>query len=306
MRKNVVRRLTPAFPVATLAFCLLGGATGNSSAVMASEPSLPDVNLPNATVGPTNNPVSELPPPPAAITTVTQKSLPSVIAKTVKTMPPKAVVLQVATPPVSEPRSPQDTVTQSDTTTQPIAGAGESLRAAAKRLNLAMPLPQGRIVVTKSQRRLDVYNGEVLLKSYHVALGSNPVGHKKQQGDGRTPEGQFYICTRNSKTSAFHIFLGLSYPALPDATRAVKSKAISPREFQIIRQRLASRSAPLWETRLGGWVGIHGGTDASFAKRTMKARKSRDWTAGCVALTNKEIEDLHAATRIGTPVLVQP
>jgi len=182
----------------------------------------------------------------------------------------------------------------------------ESLRGAAQRLKLPLPLPDARIVVTKSARRLDLYNGKTLVKSYHVALGSKPTGHKAQRGDGRTPEGQFYICTRNASTSAFHIFLGLSYPALPDAAKAVQKKIISWREYQLIQQRLSSRSVPLWRTRLGGWVGIHGGTDAAFAQRQRKARGTSDWTAGCIALTNREISEIHTATRLGTPVLVRP
>ena len=184
--------------------------------------------------------------------------------------------------------------------------AAETLRAAIARLKLPLPLPQARIVVTKSRRALELFNGDTLVKSYRTALGANPSGHKQSQGDGRTPEGQFFICTRNAKDSAFHIFLGLSYPALPDATRAVNSKIISWREYQVIRQRLASRGAPLWGTRLGGWVGIHGGSDGKFAQRKMQQRGCPDWTAGCVALTDSEIAELYSATKIGTPVLVRP
>jgi lipoprotein-anchoring transpeptidase ErfK/SrfK len=86
----------------------------------------------------------------------------------------------------------------------------------------------------------------------------------------------------------------------------VNNKAITWREYQAIRQRLASRSAPLWRTRLGGWVGIHGGSDASFAQREARKRGSSDWTAGCIALTNAEIREIYAATKMGTPVLVKP
>ena len=182
----------------------------------------------------------------------------------------------------------------------------ESLRAIVTRNNMALPLAEGRIVIDKSERRLDLYNGSTLVKSYSVALGKNPFGHKMREGDNRTPEGDFYICTRNAKNSAFHIFLGLSYPALPDAKRAVNSRQITWREYQIIHQRLASRGRPPWETNLGGWVGIHGGTDAQFAQKKKRERGTSDWTAGCIALTNREIEEIHAATRLGTPVKVQP
>jgi len=297
---NNVRRLAPFYPTATLAVALLAG---NISAAFATDTSLPEaqesttpMDVATAAEAPAN-PVNELPPAPSE----TSELPPASLVREVKagTLPilPDATVYKVGTPGNSD-------VDGGAPKTK--AWKGEPLRGLVKRLNVALPLPQGRIEVDKSQRRLDLYNGEILLKSYTIALGSNPVGHKQQQGDGRTPEGQLYICTRNNKTSSFHIFLGLSYPTLPDAKKAVEKKAITPREFQIIRQRLASRGAPLWETRLGGWIGIHGGTDAGYAQRTMKSRKSKDWTAGCLGLTNREIDELYAATKIGTPVFIKP
>lgn len=186
------------------------------------------------------------------------------------------------------------------------ARAGESLRETASRLKLPLPLPLGRIVVLKSRRRLELWNGDTLIKTYGVALGASPQGHKRRRGDKRTPEGEFRICTRNATTSAFHIFLGLDYPAVPDAARALKNKTISWREYQAIRSRLASRSAPPWGTRLGGWVGIHGGNDGAFARKRAKQLGGSDWTAGCIALRDREIEEIYAATRLGTMVSVRP
>lgn len=187
-----------------------------------------------------------------------------------------------------------------------IAQPAETVQGAARRLKLALPLARGRLIIWKSQRRLEVWNDKTLVKTFRVALGANPLGAKQTQGDSRTPEGEFFLCTRNASTSAFHIFLGLSYPAMPDATRAVQSKKISPREFQIIQNRLAARSAPLWRTRLGGWVGIHGGSNGAFAAGQSKKRGRADWTAGCIALTDKEIEEIYAATKLGTPVSIRP
>jgi len=184
--------------------------------------------------------------------------------------------------------------------------SSESLQSIARRRKLALPLKDARVEILKSQRRLNLYSGSTLVKSYRVSLGKNPVGHKTKQGDSRTPEGRYFICTRNSTTSDFHVFLGLSYPAVSDAKRAINQKQISWREYQIINQRLASRSAPLWETRLGGWIGIHGGTDAGFAQKKMRERGTRDWTAGCIALTDAQIEEIHAATKMGTPVDIRP
>ena len=180
------------------------------------------------------------------------------------------------------------------------------LRYIVDRIKLALPLREARIVITKHLRKLDLYSGDSIVKSYHVALGENPDGNKMQRGDGRTPEGQFYICTRNGKDSAFHIFLGLSYPAIPDAKRAIEEKQITWNQYHSIRGQLTSRGAPLWNTPLGGWIGIHGGSDDAFAAKMRKKRDSADWTAGCVALTNKEIEEIAAATQMGTPVTIVP
>lgn len=180
------------------------------------------------------------------------------------------------------------------------------LRDIARDLKLPLPLPRGRIVISKAARQLELFDGTRLIKRYRVALGSNPRGPKQRRGDDRTPEGRFTICTRNNRTSAFHIFLGLSYPDVPDIERGLRQGKISPREYQLSRRRLASRSAPLWETRLGGWVGIHGGDDAAFARRRRAQRGRADWTAGCIALSNAQIEEVFAATRLGTSVEIRP
>lgn len=205
----------------------------------------------------------------------------------------------------STPAKMQDSPLQNP---QPVLATArnQTMREVAREKGLTLPLPQARVVIDKSERRLDVMSGSALVKSYFVALGKNPVGAKKSQGDYRTPEGRYYICTRNTQTSDFHIFLGLSYPALPDAKRAVGNKQITPREYQIINQSLASRGRPPWETRLGGWVGIHGGSEGTFAQKQMQKRGSRDWTAGCIGLTNREIEEIYAATKLGTPVEIRP
>jgi lipoprotein-anchoring transpeptidase ErfK/SrfK len=246
---------------------------------------------------PTADPIATLPAPPAASTPQDQAS----------TLRETAPAEAPAFPQPNNPPAP-DASTPSAAPAPPVAAPayGESLRSIVDRRHLALPLEEARIVIDKSQRRLDLLSGSTLVKSYRIALGKNPVGAKRSEGDSRTPEGRFYICTRNAKTSAFHIFLGLSYPALPDAKRAVNNQQITWREYQIIHQRLASRGRPPWETNLGGWVGIHGGSDDTFAQRKMKERDSRDWTAGCIALTNREIEEIYAATKLGTPVEIRP
>lgn len=184
------------------------------------------------------------------------------------------------------------------------AGEGLPLTRILAERNLRAPLTDAEIVVTKSTRRLDLCSGGQVLKSYHVALGADPWGPKMRQGDGRTPEGRFFVCFRQS--GAFHRFLGLSYPSVPDADRGLASRQISGREWTIIHQRLASRGAPPWGTRLGGWVGIHGGTGGAFATRRTRQRHSPDWTAGCIAVTDHEIDEIAAATTLGVPVVIKP
>ncbi len=207
--------------------------------------------------------------------------------------------------------APPASIDNAETTPQPKQSAPQvleaaPLRAIAARLKKPLPLKNGRVVILKNQRTLQIFDGQTLLKSYSVSLGTNPSGRKEKRGDGRTPEGEYFICTRNDRTSAFHIFLGLSYPALPDAVRGAQWKAITPREMQVIRSRLASRSAPPWNTRLGGWVGIHGGSDAPFANRVKSKRQSLDWTAGCIAVSNAEIDEISAALKVGARVSIRP
>lgn len=228
--------------------------------------------------------------------------------------PPASVVAKEAPPTTEAPVEAEPVEAPLEAglaeTPQPIDAPaqvlGEPLSQIARRMNKTLPLKAGRVVVLKSQRTLQLFDGPTLLKTYGVALGPRPSGHKQKRGDGRTPEGEYFVCTRNTQTSAFHIFLGLSYPAAPDATRGLKSKSITPRQAQLIRSRLASRSAPPWNTKLGGWVGIHGGGDAPFASRVMSKRGSMDWTAGCVAVTNAEIEEISSALKVGARVSIRP
>ncbi|MDQ2745655.1 MAG: L,D-transpeptidase family protein [Acidobacteriota bacterium] len=83
-----------------------------------------------------------------------------------------------------------------------------------------------RILITKKQRRLQIYDGEKLVKEYEIALGFNAEGDKRIEGDGKTPEGKFYVFTKNAQ-SKFYLSLGLSYPNIEAATRGWREKIIS-------------------------------------------------------------------------------
>jgi murein L,D-transpeptidase YafK len=158
---------------------------------------------------------------------------------------------------------------------------------------LQLPLQQPRVVVHKKSRELSLYDGSRLLRRYRVVLGANAAGDKEREGDKKTPEGTFYICTRNS-ASRFHKFMGLSYPGPADAERGLKAKQISRAEHDAILAAHRKKECPPWKTALGGEVGLHGGGI------------DRDWTLGCVALTNEAIDELWAALKMGDPVEIVP
>lgn len=145
-----------------------------------------------------------------------------------------------------------------------------------------LPLPPltgqiDRILVEKSARRLTVYRDGAALRIYRIALGSSPVGDKVRQGDGKTPEGLFRINRRNA-ASAFHLSLGLDYPQRDDVIRA-----------------RAGGYAP------GGDIFIHGQPNSFAGLPTLR----RDWTAGCIAVSDAEIEELWRIAPIGTVVEIR-
>jgi hypothetical protein len=170
---------------------------------------------------------------------------------------------------------------------------GLPLREACRSAGVRYPPPRPSVQVRKSERTLNLYSGETLVKAYRVGLGPDPVGHKAREGDGRTPEGKLYVCTR-LKQSRYHRFMGLSYPTPADAARGLESGVITAAEKRSIEEAHQRRRQPLWNTALGGAVGLHGRGGGS------------DWTLGCVAVEDAEIEELFEVLPLGTPVNVLP
>lgn len=159
------------------------------------------------------------------------------------------------------------------------------------------PLPEvlidPSVVVEKGRRALTVYSDGHAVKVYRIALGREPAGDKEVEGDGKTPEGEFYVCLKNP-ASQFHRALGLSYPAEDDAERGLAAGLISSREHRQILEALRRFAQPPWRTALGGEIMVHGGGTAS------------DWTEGCIALDDAEAEELFDALPLGTPVTIEP
>ena len=150
-----------------------------------------------------------------------------------------------------------------------------------------------QLYVYKSKRRLLLVQDRVLIRDYRIGLGPSPVGDKVFEGDGRTPEGDFYVCVKNP-SSNFYKSLGLSYPEKRHAERALIAGNISGDEFARIVQAVSGRNRPPWNTVLGGAIFLHGG--GAFG----------DWTKGCVALNNSSIDELFQVVNVGTPVHILP
>lgn len=157
---------------------------------------------------------------------------------------------------------------------------------------LKLPLVNPKIVVSKSARQLSLYSDGRVVRTYKIALGTNPVDDKVRQGDRSTPEGDFYVCVKNARSN-FYLSLGLSYPNVEDAERGLRDKLISRAQRNTIVRAIQNKRRPPWDTALGGEIFIHGGgTDG-------------DWTWGCVALANPDIKELFDAVPMGTSVRIE-
>lgn len=146
----------------------------------------------------------------------------------------------------------------------------------------ASPLPEGAratfVLVDKSDRTLTLFDDGTVLKTYHdIQFGDAPAGHKQFEGDERTPEGRYTIDTRNPN-SAYHLSLRISYPNAEDRVFA-RSQGRSP----------------------GGDIFLHGQPNGM-----PMGRVPGDWTDGCIALANSEMEELWGAIADGTPIEITP
>ncbi len=130
------------------------------------------------------------------------------------------------------------------------------------------------IMAFKEKRKLVLFHKDEILESYDFELGFTPVGDKDIEGDGKTPEGKYRI-NRKNPNSAFYLSIGIDYPNNADRAKAA-----------------ALGKSP------GGDIFIHG--------TPRKFRRTDDWTWGCLAVTNREMEDIYAMVKIGTPIEIKP
>ena len=162
---------------------------------------------------------------------------------------------------------------------------------------------QPRLVIGKSRYTVTLYKGERPVKTYPAVFGKGYAdGDKQMQGDRRTPEGDFYICTMND-SKRFHKFMGLSYPDMKHADAGLRSEMISPDEYAMIKKAIEERLMPPWDTRLGGAVGIHGRMQETGSALQIVGE---NWTDGCIALDNTDIDEIYTVVSLGTPVTILP
>jgi len=136
-----------------------------------------------------------------------------------------------------------------------------------------------RIVIVKSTRTMTLMNSGKVLKTYKVALSAHPIGGKERVGDDKTPEGLYTVDWKNAQ-SKFHLALHVSYPNAADRERA-KKLGVDP----------------------GGEIEIHG-LGAGFGWMGALHRQ-KDWTAGCIAVTNEEIDEIWKLLAVGTPIEIK-
>lgn len=131
------------------------------------------------------------------------------------------------------------------------------------------------IIVYKAERRMILLHDNQILKDYQIALGTNPVGDKQIEGDGKTPEGAYFINRRNPDSN-YYLSLGISYPNDQDRAEAT-----------------ALGKEP------GGDIFVHG-------RAGSPRKRGGDWTVGCIAVTDKQMSEIYSMVQIGTPIFIKP
>jgi murein L,D-transpeptidase YafK len=160
-------------------------------------------------------------------------------------------------------------------------------------LKLSQAIHHPSVSIQKDKRRLYVFQMDTLVREYPIGLGSNPAGDKQRDGDGKTPEGEFYICGKK-ETEGTKKYLIISYPNRKHVERAQFQGVLSPLAVQAIVSSLEKRVQPPGDTALGGNICIQGGG------------AHQDWTDGSVALYDSDMSELYAIADLGTRVYVRP
>jgi len=165
---------------------------------------------------------------------------------------------------------------------------------------LAHADPATWLLVEANTNTLTVLQGKTVVDKFdYVALGRGGTSNKRKRGDNSTPLGEFHVAWVN-RESPFHIFFGLDFPTVELADQAYREKRIDRDTYYSILDALRERRLPPQNTSMGGRIGIHG-----LGSADLKIHRGFNWTKGCVALTNREIERLARCVQIGTRVVIR-
>jgi L,D-transpeptidase catalytic domain len=156
------------------------------------------------------------------------------------------------------------------------------------------------LLVDTGHKTLAVMEGASVVRSYtNISIGRGGTTTDKRRDDDKTPLGEFHIA-RVLPDSHFHRFFGFDYPSLEQARRALLAGEIDARQYDRIRLALRQAKMPPQQTPLGGFIGIHG-----VGAGDPRVHEEFNWTSGCIALTNEQIDDLAAWIRLGMRVVVR-
>lgn len=170
-----------------------------------------------------------------------------------------------------------------------------SLMTGGKRLSISkedLNFKNTEIIIYKKERELQLIIMKTLIRTYKIALGKEPKGDKRKEGDQRTPEGKnYYVCQRLGQGN-YGPSLGVSYPSKKDALIGLREKRISQFVYKKIIEKIQRKEKPPWSTPLGGAICIHGKGNGV------------DWTAGCIALNDDDASELFALVPMRTPIKI--
>lgn len=155
--------------------------------------------------------------------------------------------------------------------------------------------------VYKSKRLMLVKKDNDLKRTFKIATGSGGPGNKKKNGDNITPIGVYRIVNFKDD-SRFHYFMQLNYPNARDIVNGLKHSQIDRDQYLQMIYHLKRNGVPDQKTQLGGAIGIHGISEEDEEK--LKLHQDENWTQGCIAMTNEEIDELRKFVHIGTPIII--
>lgn len=158
------------------------------------------------------------------------------------------------------------------------------------------------IIIDRKKFSLELYEGDVLIKTYRASFGRNLSDKKKLANDGATPVGEYKVCEIMPQHK-YYKFIKLNYPNLDDATEALRKGIISQREFNKLKFEFYYNDCTSSNTALGGDIGIHGIGRLNFFFKNLPF--VFNWTDGSIALSNENIDELISVIKVGTKIVIR-